>query len=90
MQFVSIGFLRAGTDAGPEILQQTIGFLEQPYIQITSAGALRDEGDRRVGMMMIFDAPTRAAAEALVKESPFLKADLYEQHHLFEYLDEVG
>lgn len=90
MQFAWIGFLKAGTDADPEILRQTTGFLQQPYIRIASVGALRDTAHRRAGMMMIFDVEDRAAAEALVAESPFLRAGLYEQHHLFEYVDEIG
>ena len=32
----------------------------------------------------------RAAAEALVESSPYLKAGLYEDHRLYEYQDEVG
>lgn len=90
MQFAWIGFLKAGADAEAEVLHQATDFLQQPYIRIPSAGALRDESGRRAGMMMIFDAESRSAAEALVAASPFLKAGLYEQHHLFEYQDEVG
>jgi uncharacterized protein YciI len=41
-------------------------------------------------MMMIFEAPDRAAAEALVANSPYLRAGLFEQHHLFEYQNEIG
>ena len=90
MQFVWIGFLKAGMDADQAVLQQTTDFLQQPYIRIQSAGPLRDQAGRRAGMMMIFDVENRGAAEALVAHSPFLEAGLYEQHHLFEYLDEVG
>ena len=90
MQFAWIGFLKADRDADQNVLHQTTDFLEQPYIRIQSAGALRDSDGRRGGMMMIFEADDRAAAEALVADSPFLKAGLYEQYHLFEYLDEVG
>jgi len=90
MQFVWIGFLKPGTDADPSVLHQTTDFLQQPFVRIASAGALRDEQGGRAGMMMIFDADDRATAEGLVKSSPFLKAGLYEQYHLLEYLDEVG
>jgi uncharacterized protein YciI len=41
-------------------------------------------------MMMIFEAEDRAAAEALVAASPYLRAGLYERHDLFEYQNEVG
>ena len=90
MQFASIGFLKAGTDADQEVLHQMTDFLQQPFVRIASAGALRDQQGGRAGMMMIFDADDRATAEALVKGSPFLKAGLYEEYHLFEYRDEVG
>lgn len=90
MQFAWIGFLKAGEDAKPQVLHEVTDFLQQPYIRIASAGALRDESGQRAGMMMIFEADSRSTAEALVADSPFLKAGLYEQHHLFEYQDEVG
>lgn len=91
MRFVWLGFLNADDDSVPQaVQQQTNDFLQQPYIDIRSAGQLRDENERRVGMMMIFEVEDRAAAEALVKNSPYLNAGLYEQHHLFEYWDEVG
>jgi len=91
MQFVWMGFLKA--DAGPvpqDVQQQTNDFLEQPYIPIHSVGPLDDEAGRRAGMMMMFEVEDRAAAEALVKSSPYLKAGLYEDHRLYEYQNEVG
>lgn len=90
MQFVWIGFLKPGTDADASVLLETSDFLQQPYIRIESVGPLRDEAGNRAGMMMIFDVENRAAAEALVAGSPFLRAGLYEQHHLFEFRSEVG
>jgi len=91
MLFAWIGFLRS--DAGPipqSVQQQTIDFLQQPYIAIHSVGPLLDSDGRRAGMMMIFDVQDRAAAEALVENSPYLNAGLYSEHHLFEYRNEVG
>jgi uncharacterized protein YciI len=91
MLFVWIGFLRADAEAvSQEVQQQTTDFLQQPYISIHSGGPLRDEGGRRAAMMMQFEAEDRAAAEALVQNSPYLAAGLYEAHHLFEYQNEVG
>jgi uncharacterized protein YciI len=90
MQFAWIGFLKAGSDADQEVLHQMTEFLEQPFIRIPSAGSLRDAAGRRAGMMMIFDGADREAAEAFVSESPFMKAGLYQEHHLFEYVDEIG
>jgi uncharacterized protein YciI len=40
-------------------------------------------------MLLIFEADNRAAAEALVETSPYLRAGLYEQHHLYEYRNEA-
>jgi uncharacterized protein len=91
MLFVWMGFLKA--DAGPipqDVQEQTSDFLGQPYINIRSVGPLKDESGRRAGMMMVFDARDRGAAEALVKTSPYLNAGLYETHHLFEYANEAG
>ena len=39
---------------------------------------------------MIFEAEDRAAAEALVRESPLREAGLYSEYHLFEYQNEIG
>jgi len=91
MLFVWMGFLKA--DAEPvsqDVQQQTNDFLQQPYIQIQSVGQLRDENGRRAGMMMIFEVHDRAAAEALVENSPYRTAGLYEDYKLYEFLDEVG
>ena len=41
-------------------------------------------------MMMVFEHDNRDAAQAFVADSPFLKADLYEEHQLYEYGNEVG
>ena len=91
MLFAWIGFLKADADPVPQaVQQQTNDFLQQPYIEIRSVGQLRDGDQRRAGMMMIFEVENRAAAEALVKNSPYLNAGLYEEHHLFEYREEVG
>ena len=89
MLYAWIGFLKPGAETIPqEVNQQTSDFLQQPYVPIHSAGPLC-EGDRRAGMLMIFEAADRAAAEALVETSPYLRAGLYEQHHLYEYPNEA-
>ncbi len=91
MLFAWMGFLKAGAEPIPQsVQQQTNDFLSQPYIPIRSVGQLRDEAGNRAGMMMVFEVDDRAAAEALVENSPYLKAGLYEDHHLYEYRDEVG
>jgi uncharacterized protein YciI len=90
MQFVWLGFLRDHADPSQDVQQETSQFLVQPFIPISAAGALRGEDGRRAGMLMIFEAEDRGAAEGLVAESPFLKAGLYSEHHLFEFRNEVG
>jgi uncharacterized protein YciI len=91
MLFAWMGFLKSAAGPIPQSVQeQTNDFLQQPYIPIRSVGQLRDEQGNRAGMMMIFEVDDRAAAEALVENSPYLKAGLYEDHHLFEYVTEVG
>jgi len=91
MLFVWMGVFNA--DAGPvpqSVQHDALGFLEQPYINIHSGGPLCDGGGKHVGMMMIFEVEDRTAAEAFVKNSPFLEAGLYEHHHLYEYRNEAG
>jgi uncharacterized protein YciI len=91
MLFAWMGFLKSDTDPIPQWVQeQTNDFLQQPYIPIRSVGQLRDAAGKRAGMMMIFEVEDRAAAEALVENSPYLKAGLYENHYLFEYVNEIG
>lgn len=89
MLYAWMGFLKPGAETIPqEVNQQTGDFLQQPFIPIHFAGPLC-EGDRRAGMLMIFEAANRAAAEALIETSPYLRAGLYEQHHLYEYRNEA-
>jgi uncharacterized protein YciI len=91
MLYAWIGFLKAGADSIPAPLQESAtDFLSQPLIKIKAAGPLRDASGKRAGMMMIFEHDSREAAEAFVKDSPYLRADLYEDHGLYEYANEVG
>lgn len=90
MLFVWMGLLKSADPIEPELQQQISGFLEQPYLSIGTAGVLRDEVGGRAGYLVIFEAESRAAAEALVAESPIRRAGLYSQYHLFEFQTEVG
>ncbi|HEX6785375.1 MAG TPA: YciI family protein [Sphingomicrobium sp.] len=90
MLFVWMGLLKDGAEPDQQVQEDTTGFLEQPLIAIRAAGALRDEQGRRAGMMMIFEADDRSAAEALVGNSPYQRAGLYQEHRLFEYQNEIG
>ena len=90
MRFVWLGFLKSADPIDPSLQQQISEFLSQPFIPIESAGVLRNGGGDRAGYLVIFDAENRAAAEALVRESPLRNAGLYSEFHLFQYQDEVG
>jgi hypothetical protein len=91
MLFVWMGFFKQGAEPIPQKVQeQATGFLQQPFIKIRSVGQLRDGDASRQGMMMLFEVDDRAAAEAFVKNSPYLNAGLYADHHLYEYADEIG
>ena len=90
MLFAWIGFLKPNEAIGQPLQQQISGFLEQPFLRIESAGALRDESGSRAGYMVVFEAEDRAAAEALANASPVRAAGLYSEYHLFEFQREVG
>jgi hypothetical protein len=91
MLFAWIGFIKAGDEIIPqEVNRETNDFLQQPYLTIHSVGPLCDENGRRSAMLMIFEAEDRAAAEALVANSPYQRAGLYAEHHLYEYRNEAG
>ena len=91
MLYAWIGFLRPDAESIPPSLQESVtDFLSQPIIKIRAAGPLRDASGKREAMMMIFEHDTREAAESFVKDSPYLTADLYEDHRLYEYANEVG
>ena len=90
MLFVWMGFLKSGEAIDQALQQQISGFLQQPYTPIQSAGVLRGEKGERAGYLVTFEAENRAAAEALVRESPVRNAGLYSEYHLFELQSEVG
>jgi uncharacterized protein YciI len=91
MLYALIAFLRDGADPVPETVQvQTTDFLGQPFTRVRMAGPLRDESGRRAGMMMIFEDESREAAEKFAKESPYLKAGLFEDYRVYEFGNEVG
>ena len=91
MLYAWIGRLRPGAESIPPSLQESAtDFLSQPLIKIRAAGPLRDGSGKRAAMMMIFEHESREAAEAFVKDSPYLQADLYEDHRLYEFANEVG
>lgn len=91
MLYAWIGFLKPDAEPISQSVQQlTTSFLAQPFIKILSAGPLRAPPGKRAGMMMIFERESREAAENFIAESPYLRAELYEESGLYEYLNEVG
>jgi hypothetical protein len=91
MLFAWMGFLKEGSEkVSQDVNEETNDFLQQPFMPIHSVGPLCDENGRKAGMMMIFEADDRAAAQALVENSPYKRAGLYEEHHLYEYRNEAG
>ena len=90
MQFVWLGFLKSADPIDPSVQQQINQFLQQPYLPISTAGVLRKGEGQRAGYMVVFEAENRAAAEALVEQSPVRQAGLYSEFHLFEFQNEVG
>jgi uncharacterized protein YciI len=90
MLFVWLGFLKEGAEPDQQVQEEVTEFLKQPFIPIRSAGSLRNAQGARAAMMMVFEAKDRHAAQALVGNSPYLRAGLYREHHLFEYRNEVG
>ncbi|HEX6783191.1 MAG TPA: YciI family protein [Sphingomicrobium sp.] len=90
MLFAWVGFLKSDQSVPQEVNQLVSAFVEQPYIDIKSFGPLCDEDGKRAAMMMIFEVEDRAKAQSFVDSSPFLKAGLYERHHLYEYRNEGG
>ena len=53
--------------------------LRQPVLRIRLACALHDEAGRRTGLLILIEAPDRAAVEGLIASSPYTKADLYQR-----------
>lgn len=91
MLYAWIGFLKLDADPIPQTVQeQTSDFLGQPLIKIRFAGPLRDASGKRVGMMMLFEDESRETAEEFVSGSPYLQDNLYDEHRLYEYDNEVG
>ena len=90
MLYAWIGFLKERSQSIPASLQESAtDFLSQPLMKIWAAGPLRDGSGKRAAMM-IFEHDSREAAQSFVNDSPYLQADLYEDHRLYEYANEVG
>jgi uncharacterized protein len=91
MLFAWLGIIKPGAETIPQDVNEASNdFLQQPYLTIHSVGPLCDQDGRRAAMLMIFEADDRAAAEALVENSPYRRAGIYDEYRLYEYRNEVG
>jgi hypothetical protein len=91
MLYVLIGFLKESAKPIPQSVQvQTGDFVGQPFIKVHALGPLLDASSQKVGVMMIFEHETRAAAEEFAKTSPYIRAGLVKDWRLYEYDNEVG
>jgi len=91
MQFVWIGFLKDAARPIPQAVQMQVSdFIGQPFIEVSSVGALRNAAGEREAMMMVFEIEDRIAAETFVATSPFRDAGLYAHYHLYEFADQIG
>ncbi|HEX4736750.1 MAG TPA: hypothetical protein VH331_04225 [Allosphingosinicella sp.] len=90
MLFALIGLLKPGAEdrlPDPDAVNE---HLAQPFRRTHLAGYLCRDGGRRAGVMMLIEADDFAQAEGFLRQSPFLKADLYERVETLEYALEVG
>ena len=91
MLYALIGFLKEGAEPIPQsVLVQTTDFVGQPFINVLSAGPLREASGKRAGVLMMFEHENRQEAETFVKASPYIKAGLVGNWQVYEYDDEIG
>jgi uncharacterized protein YciI len=91
MLFAWIAYLKPSAEPiAPGVREQASDFLGQPLMKIHSAGPLCRESGEPAGMMIVFEDENRQSAERFVATSPYLRAELYEDHRLYEYRDEIG
>jgi hypothetical protein len=91
MLFALIGFYRKGAEAQLlEISNEVNEFLGQPFLPPRLAAVLRDKVGNRVGNLVLIDAASFEDAEARWKDSPALKAGLYERSELARLDIEIG
>jgi uncharacterized protein YciI len=91
MLFAITAKFRPLVDTGPADLQAEFNaHLAQPCLRIPLAGYVRDREQRRVGYMVLLEAPGFADAEAYIRESPYAAHDLYESIEVIEFDVDVG
>lgn len=91
MIFLMTGMLKAGVRTISQDIQQlTNDFIGQPLVAIRTAGELLNDAGDRVGMMLLVELDDRAAADQFMRDSPYFRADLYEDVRIFDFRPEVG
>ena len=77
----------AGREAAHADFSDHIG---QPFLRIRLGCALHDEARRRTGVLILIEAPDRAAVEGLIASSPYTRAGLYERVEIDQAEVEAG
>jgi len=80
MLFVVVGHFRPDTEEKRKSLVETfIRHLGQRQPRLRLGGPLKNDDGAAIGVFYIAESDTREAVEALVTESPYSKAGLYER-----------
>lgn len=91
MLFALIGRYRDGAEGRLEEISTAVNeFLGQLLVPPRLAAVLRDASGRRVGNLVIIDAPDFAGALARLRDSPAARAGLYADCEIARLDIEVG
>lgn len=90
MLFALIGLLKEDAASHLPDAEAINEHLAQPFRHTRLAGYLRREDGSALGVLMLVEADSFAAAEAHIEQSPFSKAHLYERAEVAELAIEVG
>jgi hypothetical protein len=73
-----------------EIRSDVNEYLGQPLLQTVLAAVLRNKDRRRIGNVVLVEAPTFAEAEVQLRYSPALNEGLYDRVEIGEIDIEIG
>jgi uncharacterized protein YciI len=91
MLFIVMGILKPDIEERLSGLQAAFNeHLAQPFRRIRLGGALLGADGKRIGYMVVLEAPAHAEAEAFLAQSPLFQADLYARVEVAEYDVQVG
>ena len=86
-------FSRITPDAAPLSDRQANEFndyLQQPVLRIHLAGWVKDDQGRKVGGLVILEAPDLATAQSFARASPLHKAGVTATLHVDAFFPEIG